>query len=263
MIVYKNTAENFRSDVDTNQIADAIEQAYVNRFGRKPNPREKASWINSMGFMETVVRRSEIANDCGVLIEYNIPATSKRIDFIVSGIDSEGNKNFIIVELKQWQESKKTDKDGVVVTFLGGAQRETAHPSYQARSYKLFLKDYNDSVFQGDLKAYSCAYLHNYTKNEPEPLEANLYREYIEDSPIYFKDDSQKLENFLASHVKYGHGMDILYEIEQGKIRPSKKLIDHVSQMFKGNQEFILLDEQKVAYETALSLAKQADKKLS
>ena len=32
-----------------------------------------------------IVRKSEISDDCGILIEYNIPLNSRRIDFVVSG----------------------------------------------------------------------------------------------------------------------------------------------------------------------------------
>jgi uncharacterized protein len=255
MVVYKNTVLGFCSDVETNQIADCIELAYRNSFGRKVNPSEKSSWINSMSFMERIVRRSGVANDCGVLIEYNIPTTSKRIDFIIAGYDNEKNKKFVIVELKQWQFADKTLKDGVVTSVLNGGERETAHPSYQAYSYKFFLKDYNENIYNGKINPYSCAYLHNYKENHPEPLMDDLYKEYVNDSPIYFQDDFEKLEKFLKQHVGNGSGEEILYEIESGKIRPSKKLVDCVNTMFKGNQEFILLDEQKVAYETAFNIA--------
>jgi DUF2075 family protein len=261
MVVYKNSAGGFCSDVETNQIADCIEQGYKKSFGRKANPSEKSSWINSMSFMERIVRKSEVAKDCGILIEYNIPATSKRIDFIIAGHDNNQNKKFVIVELKQWQLAHQTSKDGVVTTILNGGERETPHPSYQAYSYKLFLEDYNENIYSGNISPYSCAYLHNYKEKNPDPLKAEIYEKYVNDSPIYFQDDFEKLENFLKVHVGNGHGEEILYEIETGRIRPSKKLIDCVNEMFKGNQEFVLLDEQKVAYEAALNIALNSQKK--
>ncbi|NLG06683.1 MAG: DUF2075 domain-containing protein [Candidatus Pacebacteria bacterium] len=252
MVVYKNTATGFCYDVETNKIADSIELAFKNSLGRKVNPSEKSAWINSMSFMERIVRNSGVAQDCGVLIEYNIPATSKRIDFIIAGCDSENKKKFVIVELKQWQLAHNTFKDGLVTSFFRGGERETPHPSYQAYSYKSFLKDYNENIYNGKINPYSCAYLHNYKEKHPEPLKADIYKEYVADSPIYFQDDFEKLANFIKMHVGNGGGEEILYDIESGRIRPSKRLIDCVNAMFKGNQEFILLDEQKVAYETAL-----------
>lgn len=261
MIIYKNTSRGFMTDVDTNQITEAIESAYRTNYGRKVSPSERRSWASSMEFMNKTVRRSEVADDCGVLIEYNIPITSKRIDFVITGKDEAGNSNFIIIELKQWEYALATDKDGIVKTLLNRSEVETTHPSYQAFTYKQFLKDYNENIYNGNLNPFSCAYLHNYHEISPEPLKAELYKNLVADSPIFFRDDFGKLEEFLKKHVGKGSGMDILYKIENGKIKPSKKLINHVNGMFKGNQEFILLDEQKLAYETALDIAKKAKEK--
>ncbi|WP_372008630.1 DUF2075 domain-containing protein [Paenibacillus chitinolyticus] len=65
----------------------------------------------------------------------------------------------------------------------------------------------------------------------------------------------------MRKHVGKGNGLNLLYLIENGRIRPSKKLIDHVDGLFAGNSEFVLLDEQKVAYETIMSLAKETETK--
>jgi DUF2075 family protein len=52
-----------------------------------------------------------------------------------------------------------------------------------------------------------------------------------------------------------------MYRIEAGKIRPSKILSDSLASMLKGNKEFIMIDDQKIVYETALSLAKKSSEK--
>ena len=103
--------------------------------------------------------------------------------------------------------------------------------------------------------------MHNYLENNPEPLKAEVYREIVKDTPLFFKHDTQKLAEFIKKHVGKGQGEKILYEIENGRIRPSRKLIDHVCSMFKGNKEFTLIDEQKVAYEKAIDVALSATEK--
>ena len=52
-----------------------------------------------------------------------------------------------------------------------------------------------------------------------------------------------------------------MFRIESGKIKPSKSLADSLSSMIKGNEEFILIDDQKIVYETALALAKRSSEK--
>ncbi len=58
--------------------------------------------------------------------------------------------------------------------------------------------------------------------------------------------------------MKYGDTSKILYRIEQGKIRPSKMLADSMVSMLKGNDEFIMIDDQKIVFETALALSQKA-----
>ncbi len=261
MIVYINSSQGFLTDVDTNKISDRIKEAYFEKTGKKNfNDKEDSSWINSMEFMGKIIRRSDIASDCGVMIEFGLPSTSKRIDFIVSGKDGNGKKKFIIIELKQWKEAQSTTARDLVLTKYYGGNYST-HPSYQASSYKGFLSDFNENVYNSTLVPFSCAYLHNYQERNPEPLKDEIYQEVISDSPLYFKDDHEKLESFIKQHVGFGNGKDILYEIEKGNIRPSKKLIDHVSGLFRGNKEFHLLEEQKVTFEIALSIAKKQIRK--
>ena len=262
MIIYKSTVRKFVDDIFANKIDEEIDKACLRNLGRSVLKTEGASWRHSLGYMERVVREADLPDDCGILIEYVIPSTFKRIDFIVSGKDADANSKFIIVELKQWEKAASTSKDSIVTTFLAGnPDRETTHPSYQAHSYKMFLKDFNENVYKGQLSPFSCAYLHNYIENNPEPLKDNVYGEIVEDTPLFFKHDTQKLAEFLKKHVGKGQGEDILYEIESGRIRPSRKLIDHLCEMFKGNKEFVLIDEQKVAYEKAIDVALNATEK--
>ena len=261
MIIYSNSAKNFKDSVEENKITYEIEKAFVDKIGKRPSNSERNSWNNSSRFMETLVRKSNVPDDCGVLIEYTIPSTSKRIDYIITGHDFDDKKNFIIVELKQWDFAKDTNKNGIVKTVYGGSLVEAAHPSYQATSYKQFLCDLNEGIHASDIYAFSCAYLHNYSERTPEPLKSRIYKNDIQESPLFFKDDVKKLEEFLRKYVGKGKGKDISYRIEHGRIKPSKKLIDHVGKMIKGNREFILLDEQKVAYENIVKQASKCDKR--
>ena len=261
MIIYSSNALAFRESVDSNQITVQIEEAFIKGMGKRPNKGEVRAWNNSMQFMEKIIRNSKVADDCGILIEYNIPSTSKRIDFIIAGQDEQKNDNFVIVELKQWDAVEAMDREDIVRAFIGGRTRETPHPSYQAWSYKQYLSDMNEAVYSKDINGYSCAYLHNYRTVHPDPLQYDQYQDIIREAPLFLADDTSKLQNFLKRHVGQGQGVNLLYLIENGKIRPSRKLIDHIDGLFQGNSDFVLLDEQKVAYEAIMSLAKQTDVK--
>ena len=213
MIIYKNDVFGFRNAVDNNAIVSDIEKGFREKFGRKVNVNEKKSWNNSLKFMETALRKADIPGDCGVLVEYNIPTTSMRIDFIVTGHDEKDDANFVIVELKQWESAHATNKEDLVSSYVGGAVRDVPHPSYQAYSYKKYITDMNEAVYTKNIQSYSCAYLHNYQISEPEPLLSSQYAEIIEDTPVFFSRDVNRLEAFLTKYVGKGRGKEILFQI--------------------------------------------------
>lgn len=254
MILYRSNTADFIDEVERNVIVDQIDTAYLKGLGRRAGDGERRAWNNSMRFMETIVRKSNIPDDCGILIEYNIPSTSKRIDFVITGHDEKDSSNFLIIELKQWETAEATDKEAIVKTFLNNGIRETTHPAYQAYSYKKYFSDMNSAVYEGDIRAVSCAYLHNYQKKNPEPLLQDQYKEIVEDTPVFFSSDAEKLEDFVARYVGKGNGLGILYEIENGKIAPPKKFVDYVAEVFEGNPVYTLLDEQKVAYSSIVDI---------
>lgn len=261
MIIYQNSVTGFQSDVDNNQIADKIEQEFIEKIGHTVSPSEKSSWNNSLYRMGTIVRLSKLPDTCWILIEYNIPSTSKRIDFLICGHDQHNQKNFIIVELKQWEKATTTDMPYLVNTFIHGNYHDVAHPSYQAYSYKHFLCDMSTAVYEKNIHPYSCAYLHNYKAGKKEPLLDKKYAEFYLDTPIFFKDDALKLEKFFHEYVGRGNGDTIVQDFVSSKIKPSKKFIEYVSDLFQHNPAYILLDEQVIAYANIMKYACASDKR--
>ncbi len=257
MIVYEATKQDFMEHVERDVIAVKIYESYKDKFGRT-SENEINSWNNSMNYMYKVLNTSAIPAESGIAIEYKIPASSRRIDFILSGLDEDDKNAAIIIELKQWDKVEAIiDRDGVVKTPYTGRQ-VTAHPSYQAWSYAQLISEYNESVQNMGVRLYPCAYLHNYFTKENDPLTNEVYRSYIERAPVYAKGDVFKLREFIERYIKKPDYKKTLYIIENGKIRPSKSLQDSLLRMLNGNQEFIMIDDQKVVYETALEMARNA-----
>ncbi|MEG2907685.1 MAG: DNA/RNA helicase domain-containing protein [Erysipelotrichaceae bacterium] len=263
MLVYQGIKGDFLLDVLNDRICDKIHNEYKRFFG-KSNESQIRSWKNSMEYMNKVLSDAEIPNEAGIAIEYNIPTTSKRVDFIVSGFDQNNKGSVIIIELKQWESCEKEErKDGIVRTYLNRGVHDVTHPSYQAYSYASLIYDFNETVRKELIDLYPCAYLHNYKLKENDDLVNNIYHEYIDVAPVFCSGDVVKLRTFIKKHIKYGDNKELLYSIDNGKIRPSKRLQDTLSSMLKGNKEFKLIDEQKVIFEEALLLdrAYEIDKK--
>jgi hypothetical protein len=256
MIVYSASRAEFTKDVLSNNIERRILDAFALRLGRRTSRAEVASWKNSMQYMNNVLTSGNIPGNAGVAIEYQVPLTSKRVDFILSGADDQKRDTAIIVELKQWSEVSETKKDAIVETFVGGGKRELTHPSYQAWTYAALIRDFNVEVQEGQIELKPCAYLHNCSK--PSAVTSAFYAEHMGRAPLFLREDAEKLSEFLKRYVKYGDTSRILYKIDHGRLRPSKNLADHLVSLLQGNREFEMIDDQKVVYETALDLAGRA-----
>lgn len=258
MIVYSATKREFIDDVRSNKIAGIIENEVLRKLNRNSPRNERISWENSLQFMSQILWDDGIPSSAGVAIEYNLPMTNRRVDFILTGKDPEHNDTAIIVELKQWQDVEKTSKDAIVKTRLQRGEVETNHPSYQAWSYAALIEDYNETVRKESIRLQPCAYLHNLKLRSV--IDDPFYSSHTEKAPVFVSQDALKLSDFLKQHVKYGDSNNIMYRIEHGVIKPSKNLADALASMLAGNSEFLMIDEQKLVYETALDLAHKAQR---
>ncbi|TDF95378.1 DUF2075 domain-containing protein [Paenibacillus piri] len=258
MIIYEATKEEFMNHVTEDSIAVKIYEAFVEKIGGT-SKSEINSWNNSMNYMYKVLNTPLIPDDIAVAIEYKVPATSRRIDFILSGLDENDRYSVVIIELKQWQSlSLVENKDGIVQTFIGNRMVNQPHPSYQAWSYARLISEYNETVQNEPIFLYPCAYLHNYIQAENDPLTNELYQNYLMEAPVFTKGDALKLRGFISLYIKKTDRKKSLYLIEHGKIKPSKSLQDALLKMLDGNEEFVMIDEQKVVYETAVQMAAKA-----
>lgn len=258
LIVYEATKKEFLHDVFTDELVNSICSRFNEKIG-KVNEAEIRSWDNSMQYMYRVLHDDSIPDNSGVAIEFRIPYTSKRVDFLISG-RTGSQDSVIIIELKQWGEVQKVEgKEAIVKTLINRGLRETAHPSYQAWSYAALIEDYNRNVQEQNIQLKPCAYVHNYIrKDKGDQLTDPIYKFYLEKAPVFLKGDAPKLREFIKRYIKTGDDKELLYNIESGRIRPSKSLQDSLVQMLKGNREFIMIDEQKVVYEEAIALANKA-----
>ncbi len=258
MIVYQSTKLGFLKD-SSSGIEDIVRKCVRDKLNIdvKPGSSEYDSWKNSLGnAMHHVLNTDKIPDDSGVAIEYSIPRSKNRIDFLITGEDEHGRERVVIIELKQWTDIQLTDKDAVVRTRFKQGLSEELHPSYQAWSYSTLLYGFNATVYEESIGLEPCAYLHNCIDNDV--IANTFYGDYLKKAPPFFKGDKEKLQDFIAQFVRYGEKKNTLYRIDSGKIRPSKNLADSLVSMMKGNQEFIMIDDQKIVYESALSLAKHS-----
>jgi DUF2075 family protein len=261
MLVYENTKSAFLDDILDDRLVPEIKEAYESRGLGIGSESEVRAWENSFQYMYKVLQGSDVPADAGVAIEFKIPLTSRRIDFLISGYDASDRSNVVIVELKQWagdDTEPVESKDGIVKTPLGGGLRETTHPSYQAVSYAQLLADFNRSVQEQAIDLQPAAYLHNFDPEHREKLDNEVYARYTEEAPLYLRGDAKKLRAFLEDQIQEGDDRSTLYELNDGDIKPAKSLQDSLLAMLEEQDEFTLIDSQKVVFEKAVELAQRS-----
>jgi DUF2075 family protein len=204
-------------------------------------------------------------HDHGVLLEYQLPLTSMRLDCMICGKDQDKKENAVIVELKQWDKCFEADGENEVLTWVGGRQKEVPHPSAQVRNYKLYLEGIHPAFYDGvsPIILNACSYLHNYSYSPNDAILSEKFKAILEGCPMFSADDVDKITDYLCEKLGMGQGIDVLKKVEVNNFRASKTLMDHVGNVIKGNPEYILLDEQLVVYDKVLSWAKKGfhDKK--
>jgi DUF2075 family protein len=264
MIVYKGSASEFDYDVRYNKITNKLESEFIRILGRKVSDSERRSFRNSLSRMnEILINEKLVKKDCGILVEYQLPSSSMRLDFMITGRDKFMNKNAVIVELKQWDKVQSCETQRQVYTYTGGAYREVNHPAVQVSNYKSYLEDYH-SAFHRELEdsidLYACSYLHNYNESKNDELINDKFQGFMEQCPVFTADNVDRLGSFIKSSVEKGDGLALIDDIEKAMLRPSKKLIDYVNEVIDAKSEFTLMGEQLVIFDRVMQLVK--DRKL-
>jgi hypothetical protein len=257
MLAYLGTKADFLRDAPV--IEDKVRDAVKSKLNFSVGESEYQSWRNSLGnAMSHVMLSSTIPEDAGIAIEYRLNGRRFRLDFVISGEDANGKESLVIIELKQWTDIQLSDLDEHVRTPLGGGMRDVTHPSYQVWSYKSHLEMFNEYVYGNELVVEACAYLHNC--RESAVINDSRYENALRLAPVFLHGEHQNLQELISSKIQKGSGTSLLERIDAAVIRPSKQLADAVGSMLQGHEEFVLLDEQKTAYETILRNSRDVQK---
>lgn len=258
MRLYSGSSQQFIQDAIHNQIAEKLKLSFFDYFRYNPSPSEINSWRNSLRAMSQVFQYANLL-DHGVILEYQLPLTSRRLDCMICGKDKKKNDNAVIVELKQWDKCEDAYGDNEVLTWVGGAKREVLHPSAQVGQYQMYLQDTHTAFYTDTDPVFlnACTYLHNYNYYSEDVIFSKKFHQVLEKCPLFTADDVDRLKDYLVEKLEKGDGLNVLKKVEESKYRPNKKLMDHVGTMIKGKSEYVLLDEQLVVYDSVLSCAKK------
>jgi hypothetical protein len=258
MRLYSGSSASFIEDATRNRIAEILSNEFSRIYGRRPSPEEHRSWTNSLVRMKDVLQEGKL-RDHGVLLEYQLPLSSRRLDFLVTGMDSAGAARAEIVELKQWDHCESVEEPNEVLTHVGQGERMVPHPSVQVAGYHQWLLDMHSAFYdENPIRLGSCAYLHNFQRKDAAPLLEPKFAAVLASHPVFLADGFDALVDRVRDQLSGGRGVPVLQRVEQAPLRPSRKLMEHVAGMIRGTTAYQLLDDQLVAFDAISTAARSA-----
>ena len=261
MQLYSGSTTEFLLDAEGEALSAKLEERFFEEFRYRPPDSEARAWKNSLGAIAKIVEGASL-RDHGVLVEYQLPLTSRRLDFLLTG-SSRTKPSAVLVELKQWDYVHPSWVDECVCTTVGGRERDVLHPSAQADGYRTYLADTNTAFAEGDIELEACAYLHNMHPEAAREVFAPRHRALLRNAPTFLRDDAADLENYLVERLADGNGMPVLDRIANGRYRPQKALLEHTAKAIRREKAWELLDEQRVSFNAVLTKVRDQRRKKS
>ncbi len=257
--LYWGTTGDFLERTTQNTIAETLRRAFFDFKGFNPSDAEQRSWRNSLRALASALRLGGFT-DHGILLEFQLPLNSMRLDAMITGTDRDGRPGAVIVELKQWDGCEPSTVEDCVVVRYAGRPKAVLHPSAQARQYRQHLADGHTSFHDGGIRLDACAYLHDFLHDEDSELLHPRHADILGAYPLFPGDRVQDLVDFLDQRLGGGAGMPVLRDVRDGTYRPHQKLLDHTARMIRGEPVYTLLDEQLVVLKSIVAkVAELAD----
>ncbi|GAA4208126.1 DUF2075 domain-containing protein [Actinocatenispora rupis] len=242
-------------------LATRIADQIMHQTWQTPSRAEFRSWEKSLPILAHDLLDAGLG-DVEVLIEYQLPLTSKRADVVLAGVDpTTGQDSFVIVELKQWSRAELWEEDPRLVLVDNVPGGPKLHPGLQVRGYCEYAADFLGALAQHDRSLGGAAYLHNAADLDVTDLFDLKPDEW---SRLYTRQRRNEFLDYLKSRLAPESGAGAANRLRSSAVRPSKNLMALAAAEIKEREQFVLLDEQRLAYEVvrhAVVRARRSDHK--
>lgn len=225
--------------------------------GRYPSSGERRSWSRSLPVIAADLRDAGLAG-VEMLVEFQLPLTSKRADVVLAGVDRRtGGPAYVVVELKQWSDAERFENSDELVTVPGYGNRPVTHPASQVRQYVEYLADFTATLADTPDAVRGIAYLHNATDHGVGDL---LEAVTTPQGRLFTGQRRAQLRDYLQEIFAPETGADAADQLLGSAIRPSRQLMAVAADEVQRREMFTLLDEQKDAYNYVLHAVGKASR---
>ncbi|GAA4075221.1 DNA/RNA helicase domain-containing protein [Nonomuraea soli] len=261
MTALRLSVENLLASPNEAALVEVIAEHVRRTTGRGVSPAEITSWRRSLPVLARDLADAGLGQ-VEMLVEYRLPLTSKRADVVLAGVHPRtGRDSYVVVELKQWSRAEPSElgEHLVLVDGVGGAER--LNPAEQVRRYCEYMGDFL-GVFAGNPDGlHGVAYLHN-----AMDLDVDGVADQVGDERgrLFTKQRRGEFLRYLGERLADRSGAEAADRLLGSPVAPSKQLMTYAAKEIRDREQFVLLDEQQVAYELvmrAVERARRADHK--
>jgi hypothetical protein len=213
------------------------------------SPAERRSWDRSLPLLAQDLIQAGLSQ-VEMLIEYQLPLTSKRADVVLAGQDRRtGGDTYVVVELKQWSHAELFEDDPklVLVEHMRGGPK--LHPVLQAKGYCEYLSSFMTVLRDHQHALHGVAYLHNAARADVD----DLYDLAPDPQTRLFTQTTRgAFVDYLRDRFAQASGAGPADRFLSSDIRPSRQLLKVAAAEIKNQNQFVLLAEQQVAFDMVL-----------
>jgi len=191
-----------------------------------------------------------------VLLEHKLPHSPKRVDVVLCGIHPRtGDAAYVLVELKQWSAAELVAAD---LVRLEAYTDPVLHPAEQVRRYCEYLVDSTPALAERPHTVHGVAYLHNAS----DGVSSLMQYPATEFGQLFTMDTKADMLRHLCALLDTTASREVALTAADDFLKfhhaPTKPLLNLAAKEIQDREQFVLLDEQQVAYSLVLQAVERA-----
>jgi hypothetical protein len=253
-LLFRESAASVSARILEGSLALHLTENFRHLHGRNAGQSEIRSWERSLPALVNALTEAGLG-EVEVLVEYSLPLTSKRADAVLAGVHPvTGEPSYVIVELKQWSEAYPED-DEPLLCRIDAYRDAVLNPIEQVRGYCEYLLSFNGALERMPESLAGVAFLHNANEARTAGLRGVEEDQY---GSLYTGEQRGAFMKFLRERLAAKPGAEAADALLSGRVRPSKQLMAVAAAEIRDREQFVLLAEQRVAYELVMSAVRKA-----
>jgi hypothetical protein len=256
LALIRRSAASLAAIAGGGSVAEFMFEQMLYGPGARPSPGEKRSWDRSIPVLAADLVQAGLG-EVEVLLEHRLPLSSRRVDAILAGRHPvSGAASYVVVELKQWGGAELYEDDPALVTIDGFGHQPRLHPLEQVRGYCEYLVDFVPALQDSAETVAGVAYLHNATEHGVAPL-----RQLAESghARLFTGERRSEFIDFLRSRLAGDvAGAPYADAFLSSRAAPSRQLLSVAAAEIQDREQFVLLDQQQLAFRLVLHATEAA-----